>query len=100
MKTALIVSALITCATLAACSSTPGLDSRFGDSVNILKAQQTIDANASSNNAAVQVDGLAAKEAINQYKKSFANPKPPTNAFSINIGAGSSSGSGSGSGSR
>ncbi|WP_136419826.1 hypothetical protein [Herbaspirillum sp. ST 5-3] len=97
MKTALTVSTLIACAMFAGCSSTPNLDSRFGDSVNILKAQQTMDPSASSSTKAIQVDGLAAKEAIGQYKKSYSQPKAPTNSFSINIGAGSSSGSGSGS---
>ncbi|HJV84027.1 MAG TPA: hypothetical protein VJ698_01015 [Noviherbaspirillum sp.] len=100
MKTALTVSTLIACATFAGCESTPNLDSRFGDSVNMLKAQQTLDPSASSSTEAIQVDGLAAKEAIGQYKKSFSHPKTPANTFSINIGAGSSSGSGAGSGSR
>lgn len=97
MKSALTVSTLIACASVAGCASTPNLDGRFGDSVNILKAQQTMDPSASSSTEAIQVDGLAAKEAIGQYKKAYSHPKQPTNTFSINIGAGSSSGSGSGS---
>ncbi|MFC5475290.1 hypothetical protein [Paraherbaspirillum soli] len=80
--------------TLAGCVSlTPNLDSQFGNSVNLLKAEQTIAPNASANTAAVRMDGQAAREVVDRYYKSYKAPTPQPNVFAIGVG-GSSNGGG------
>lgn len=73
---------------LTACALTPNLDSQFGNSVNVMKAQQTIDPSASSNTSQANVDGRVAREAINRYYKSFQTPPPQPSVFTIGIGGG------------
>ncbi len=72
-------------ATLCACaSSTPYLDSRFGDTVNTAKALQTINPEASRNRDPVAgLDGNAAKESIDRYQESF---KEPPHTFDVLLG--------------
>lgn len=86
---------LITCVlaatavSLVACSATPHLDAHFGESVNILKAQQTINPDASRNtNPVAGVDGKAAKGALDNYRDSFRKP-PAESANVLTIGVGS-----------
>lgn len=67
---------------------TPNLDSRFGDSVNVIKAQQTINPEASANTAIVTLDGRTAHEIIGRYNKSYSAPTPQPNVFTIGIGGG------------
>ncbi|OWW19103.1 pilus assembly protein [Noviherbaspirillum denitrificans] len=82
-------------AVLAACAPlTPELDKHFGESVRILNAQQTLNPQASSNTAQVQLDGRAAHEALGRYQKSFAAPTPQPNVFTIGVGSGSGGGGG------
>lgn len=74
-------------ATLAGCASTttPNLDSRFGEAVLAARATQTMNPMASSNPDPVSgLDGKAASEAIGRYYDSFKAP-PPTFEV-INIG--------------
>ena len=79
-------------ATLAGCAPTsPEFDRTFGETVPLLRAQQTLNANASVDNQKKSVDGVdgrAAREAINRYHKSFAEPPAPTNVFNIGVGTG------------
>lgn len=64
--------------TLAACTTTPKLDSTFGSAVNTAKAQQTINPNASRNaDPVLGLDGTSAKTSIERYQESFQKP-PPT----------------------
>ena len=68
-------------------SRTPYLDSRFGESVSLLKAQQTLNPQAALNTNPVSgLDGRAAASAYDQYQKSYKAPEPLPNAFSIGIG--------------
>jgi hypothetical protein len=65
----------------------PNLDSNFGNSLNALKAYQTINPQASANTANPDLDGRAANEAINRYHKSFSAPAPHQNVFTIGVGS-------------
>jgi hypothetical protein len=78
--------------TLAGClTSTPHWDATFGDSVNQIKAMQTLNPGASANTDPVAgIDGPAAAAAQKGYAKSFTAPTPPSNMFTIGVGAGSS----------
>jgi hypothetical protein len=79
--------ALLVCAASGCESTTPRLDSRFGDSVNAAKAQQTINPDASRNPDPVAgLDGTAAKDSIDRYQNTFKQP-PPTFTI-INVGGG------------
>lgn len=64
---------------LSACgsiSTTPETDARFGESTSIIKAQQTLNPDASRNtNPVAGIDGKAAKGAMEQYRKSFGAAK-------------------------
>ena len=75
---------------LTACALTPHLDSQFGNSVDVLKAQQTIDPNASRNTSQVHVDGQATREAVERYYKSYQAPTPQPSVFTIGVGSGGS----------
>jgi hypothetical protein len=75
---------------------TPMLDSTFGDAVNIAKARQARDKDAPLKNARKDVaglDGIAAKEAIDRYQKSFRAPEPTPNVFSMGLSGTQSGGS-------
>jgi hypothetical protein len=64
--------------TISGCSTTPYLDSRFGDAVNTAKAQQIINPDASKNADPVAgLDGTPARDSIERYEKTFKEP-PPT----------------------
>lgn len=90
MKTTITMLAALT---LAACAPlTPNLDAHFGDSVNIIKAQQTLNPNASSNTALTTIDGGAAHETMGRYVKSYQSPTPQPNVFNIGVGSSGSGG--------
>jgi len=72
---------------LAACAITPHLDSQFGNTVDVLRAQQTIDPTASGNTSQVRVDGQAAQESIERYYKSYQSPTPQPSVFTIGVGS-------------
>ena len=68
-------------------STTPHLDSHFGEVVNLVKMQQTIDPEASRNTDPVNgMDGKAAKSAYDNYQQSYKTPQPQSGAFTIGIG--------------
>lgn len=68
-------------------SPAPNLDRHFGESVRLIKAQQTLNPEASRNTDPVKgMDGVAAKSGYDEYQKSYREPPPPTNAFTIGIG--------------
>ncbi|MDB5764986.1 MAG: hypothetical protein JWQ21_3981 [Herminiimonas sp.] len=65
----------------------PVLDSHFGQSVSLIKAQQVLNPEASRNADPVAgIDSKAAKSAYDQYQKSYRSPEPQPNVFTIGIG--------------
>ncbi len=80
---------------LAGCATntTPDTDARFGQSFNLIKAQQTINPDASRNADPVAgIDGKAAKGAYDNYRDSFRKPpdegRGPSSAVGVNVGVG------------
>lgn len=68
---------------------TPRFDCAFGDSVSMAIARQTLDPDAAARNAnkgAAGMDGIAARDALYNYQKSFRSPEPASNAFTISVG--------------
>lgn len=73
-------------ALLAGCSSTPYLDSHFGETVDMIKAQQTINPGASQNMDPVAgIDGKAGQEAMGRYHDSFKTPPSTANILTIDV---------------
>ena len=79
-----------TCPSFDAClANSPRLDARFGDAVNVAKAQQTLNPDASKNrNVVAGIDGKAAQDTMLRYHESFKTPPPPSNVFTIGVSAG------------
>jgi uncharacterized protein YceK len=74
--------------------TTPRVDCDFGDAVNMAVARQIMDKDAAVKNAKKDVaglDGIAAREAMVRYQKSFRTPEPTPNVFSIGLTGGSNS---------
>lgn len=72
---------------LGGCAQSPHLDSAFGDSVRLVKAQQTLNPDAARHRAPVMgLDGPAARSAYDNYQRSFASPEPQSNGFTISSG--------------
>lgn len=90
MKTTPLLSIAVLVAGLAACATppettTPHLDSHFGQAVNMAKAQQTLNPDASRNTDPVAgISGKAGQTAADSYHDSLK--KPPEPATIINIG--------------
>lgn len=83
---------MLICVSLAGCAPiTPELDKRFGDSIRVIRAQQTLAPEASANTAITQLDGRAAHEVMTRYVKSYAAPAPQPNVFTIGMGTGGGS---------
>jgi hypothetical protein len=69
---------------LAACTTTPHLDSRFGAAVSAARAAQTANPEASRNPDPVAgMDGRAARETMERYQESF---RAPPRTFEVIIG--------------
>jgi hypothetical protein len=75
---------------LSACApTTPQWDASFGNAVSTAIAQQTLNPDAYSNPDPVSgIDGRAAREAMDRYQKSFKQPAPQPNVFTIGVGSG------------
>lgn len=72
------------CASIPA-STTPELDKHFGSAVNLAKARQILNPEASRDTDPVAgIDGKAAAATSDRYEKSFKEPPPTMNV--INIG--------------
>ncbi len=85
-KQVMIVRAVLLASLLTACSSTPYLDSRFGEAVNMTKAQQTINPEASQNMDPVTgIDGVAAKDGMDRYHESFQKPPSTADILTIDV---------------
>ncbi|MGE5469744.1 MAG: hypothetical protein ACM3X0_02985 [Bacteroidota bacterium] len=88
-KTALI--AVAGAFTLAGCvaTTTPETDRRLGDAMTMMRAQQTMNPEASRNTEPVTgIDGKAAKGALDNYRDSFRKPPAETPNFLSIGGAG------------
>ena len=71
-----------------AATTTPVLDSHFGESVALLKAQQIMYPDAYRNTDPVSgMDGKSGVSAYQRYEKPFSTPEPQTNVFAIGGGA-------------
>ncbi|WP_025915675.1 hypothetical protein [Herminiimonas sp. CN] len=75
---------------LSACASTtPQWDANFGNTVRTAFALQVLNPDASQNPDPVSgMDGRAARETIDRYQKSFKEPAPQPNIFTIGVGGG------------
>jgi len=69
-----------------AATTTPETDARLGESMTMLRAQQTLNPDASLNtNPVAGLDGKAAKGALDNYRDSFRKP-PVEGATFLGIG--------------
>lgn len=96
-----ILSLLFVLMLLTACvtSPPPRLDAKFGEAVDMAKAQQTLNPDASLNTEpAMGIDGLAGDAGFDNYRNSFIN-RPAQSRGGIGFGSSGSGGGGSGSGS-
>jgi hypothetical protein len=82
--------------------ATPRLDAQFGAAVNMARARQTANPNASRSTDVVKgIDGQAGAAAVNNYRESFINPRPAPTGGVVNVGTGKAgSGGGGGMGGR
>jgi len=88
-QTAVLI-ALVGTIMLSGCvaSTTPLTDARLGESMAMMKAQQTMNPDASRNTDPVTgLDGKAAKGALDNYRDSFRKP-PAEGATVLSIGGG------------
>ena len=89
MKTAHCLPCAVLLCLLSGCAATttPVLDSHFGESVALLKSQQILYPDAYRNTNPVSgIDGKAGVSAYQRYQKSFAAPEPQPNVFTIGVG--------------
>lgn len=79
---------------LSACAeTTPRLEAEFGQAVHSTLNAQIINPEAGNTNDPVAgLDGRAARDAINNYQKSFAKPEPAPNVFTLGVGGGNGGG--------
>lgn len=84
---------------LTACvtSPPPRMDAKFGEAVDMAKAQQTLNPDASLDTEPVMgIDGLAGDAGFDNYRNSFIN-RPAQSRGGIGFGSAGSGGSGGGS---
>lgn len=95
IKTKLSLLAAVFVLTACVTSPPPYMDARFGDAVEMSKAQQTANPEASLDTTPVQgIDGQAGDAAFDGYRDSYINRPAPSRGI-INIGtSGSSQGGG------
>lgn len=80
----LLVALLSVCLFGCASSTTPQLDSRFGEAVLQARALQTINPDASLNADPVSgLDGESARNAMDRYQESFKTPPATFNVLNI-----------------
>ncbi len=78
---------------LAGCApTTPQVDSRFGQTMRLTMAQQTLNPDAASKDVPEAMDGSATRETVVRYRNSFKEPPPPQNVFNIGVGGGTGQG--------
>lgn len=74
---------------VAGCAQQPTqVDRQFGSAVQRARAAQVVDPDAPSRtNPQVQLDGAAARHAVERYEKSFEAPPPPQTLLNIGVGS-------------
>ena len=94
MTTLQITSVITLIGLLTACAEpAPRYEAEFGNATRATLNAQIINPDAGNNPDPVAgLDGRAARDAINNYQKSFAEPKPTENVFNIGVGNSSSGG--------
>lgn len=95
--------AVVLATVLPACvPATPRLDAQFGAAVDMARARQTANPDASRNTDIIKgIDGQAGAAAVNNYRDSFINPRPAPAGGVVNVGTGKAgSGGGGGMGGR
>lgn len=94
MTTLHIITALSLVSVLTACAETaPRYEAEFGNATRATLKAQIINPDAGNNPDPVAgLDGRAARDAINNYQKSFAEPMPTENVFNIGVGTSNSGG--------
>ena len=94
MTTLQITTVITLAGILTACvEPAPRYEAEFGNATRTTLNAQIINPDAGSNPDPVAgLDGRAARDAINNYQKSFAEPKPTENGFNIGVGNSSSGG--------
>lgn len=88
-------------AALAGCAGTmtPNLDQRFGESTRAALSSQNANPQAPVAKATVAgLGGEAAAATVDRYNRTFKQPPPQVNVFSIGVGSGSGSMTATGSG--
>lgn len=79
---------------LTACVTSPPkrMDARFGNALDMAKAQQTVNPDASLNTAPVRgIDGQAGDAIFDNYRESYVNrPAPARGALDVGTSGGSS----------
>ncbi|MES2500741.1 MAG: hypothetical protein V4570_09400 [Pseudomonadota bacterium] len=91
MKYIYIFGLLIVTNSLVACVQTmPRYEAEFGETIRNTMNAQVINPDAGNNPDPVTgIDGRAARDAVNNYQKSFAKPEPAPNVFNLGVGASS-----------
>lgn len=94
MTTLQITTVIALTAILTACvEPAPRYDAEFGNATRATFNAQIINPDAGNNADPVAgLDGRAAGDAIENYQKSFAEPKPIENSFNIGVGSSNSGG--------
>ena len=89
-KTGLLVIVSVVALSGCAVSTTPKTDARLGEALTVMRAQQTLNPEASRNTDPVTgLDGKAAKGALDNYRDSFRQPPVEAASFlSIGVGGG------------
>ena len=89
MKNLYVLGACAVLLNLTACvQPMPRYDSEFGNTIRNTMNAQVINPSAGNNNDPVAgIDGRAARDAINNYQKSFSTPPPAANVFNLGVGA-------------
>jgi hypothetical protein len=94
MKNLYVFGTCLVLLNIAACTQPmPRYEAEFGENIRNTMKAQVINPNAGNNTDPVAgIDGRAARDAVNNYQKSFAKPEPAPNVFNLGVGAGSSNG--------
>lgn len=94
MTTLQITIVLAVTGVLTACvEPAPRYEAEFGNATRATLNAQIINPEAGNNPDPVAgLDGRAARDAVNSYQKSFAQPEPTENVFNIGVGTNNSSG--------
>ena len=92
MTTLQITSVITLIGLLTACAEpAPRYEAEFGNATRATLNAQIINPDAGNNPDPVAgLDGRAARDAINNYQKSYAQPEKPQNVFNIGVGGNSS----------